>query len=253
MSPAAKPPVTRAAWLWVHEADPPDATAVAAFLSEQRVHEAFVSVPGAGPSVHTRSCVAALRAQGIRVSALGGDPSWVDGQGALRWMERAVGSLAFDGVHLDIEPWGTAKWAGNESRMLAGLERAVREVAAQTELPVEVDLAPWLAHTHPAAFTRIASAADAVTLMAYRDRAGDILAVSDAARALLREARQPYRIGVETGPVRRPAPSARETFADDGRTAMEAALADVAAGIDPRDRFTGLAVHDAVSWAALGA
>lgn len=247
------PPAARAAWLWVHEAAPPDAAAVAAFLARERVHEAFVSVPGSGPSTHTRACVAALRDRGIRVSALGGDPSWVKGRDALRWMERAVGSGAFDGVHLDIEPWGTAKWAGNESRMLAGLERAVREVTAHTELPVEVDLAPWLARTHPPAFTRIASAADAVTLMAYRDRADDILAVSGAARELLREARRPFRIGVETGPVRQPAPAARETFADDGRAAMESALVEVAAGIDPRDLFEGYAVHDAESWAALGA
>ncbi len=253
MSPEAKPAVARAAWLWVHEAAPPDAVAVAAFLSEERVYEAFVSVPGPGPSKDTRSCVAALRDRGIRVSALGGDPSWVDGQGALRWMERAVGGLAFDAVHLDIEPWGTADWAGNDARMLAGLERAVREVAAHTELPVEVDLVPWLAETHPSAFLRIASAADAVTLMAYRDRADDIFAVSSAARALLRRAGRPYRIGVETGPVRHPAPSARETFADDGRAAMDAALADVAAGIDPRDRFDGFAVHDAEGWAALQA
>lgn len=243
----------RAAWLWVHEASPPDAAAVAAFLARERVHEAFVSVPGAGPSDHTRACVAALRDRGIRVSALGGDPSWVDGDGALRWMEHAVGSLAFDGVHLDIEPWGAPDWPGNEGRMLAGLERAVREVAAHTGLPVEVDLAPWLAHTHPQAFTRIASAADAVTLMAYRDRAEDILAVSEAARELLRDAHRPYRIGVETGAVRHPSPSPRETFADDGRAAMETAVAVVAPGIDPRDRFAGFAVHDAESWAALGA
>lgn len=243
----------RASWLWVHEAAPPDATAVAAFLYREVVHEAFVSVPGAGPSKHTRACVAALRDRGIRVSALGGDPSWVDGQGALRWMERATGSLAFDGVHLDIEPWGAAHWPGNEDRMLTGLERAVHESALNTDLPVEVDLPAWLAETHPQAFAPIASAADAVTLMAYRDRADDILAVSGAARELLREAHRPYRIGVETGPVRHPAPSARETFADDGRAAMETALAAVAAGIDPRDRFAGFAVHDVESWASLDA
>lgn len=253
MSSAVGSAPARAAWLWVHEAAPPDATAVAAFLARERIHEAFVSVPGAGPSEHTRACVAALRDHGIRVSALGGDPSWVDGDGALRWMERAVGALAFDGVHLDIEPWGTPSWPGNEERMLAGLERAVREVAAHTELPVEVDLAPWLAHRHPDAFTRIASAADAVTLMAYRDRAADILAVSQPARELLREAGIPYRIGVETGPVRPPAPTARETFAGDGRAAMESALDEVAAHIDPRDRFAGIAIHDAEGWAALGA
>ncbi|WP_347756221.1 hypothetical protein [Agrococcus sp. ProA11] len=253
MPPAVVTPAPRAAWLWVHEAAPPDAAAVAAFLAGQRVHEAFVSVPGAGPSEHTRACVSALRDRGIRVSALGGDPSWVEGRGALRWMERATGGLVFDGVHLDIEPWSTPDWAGNEDRRLAGLERAVRDVAAHTGLPVEVDLAPWLATTHPPAFTRIASAADALTLLAYRDRADAILAISAAARGLLRRARVPYRIGVETRPVRHPAPTAGETFADEGRAAMEAALVGVATRIDPRDRFAGLAVHDVAGWVSLGA
>ena len=54
----------RAMWVWVHEAAPPDPAAVAAFAAQQRVTEAFVSVPWGGPTAATHQCVAALRGKG---------------------------------------------------------------------------------------------------------------------------------------------------------------------------------------------
>jgi hypothetical protein len=110
-------------WVWAHETAPPDPAAVAAFAAQQRISEAFVSVPWGGPTAITHQCVAALRGKGVRVSALGGAPSWT-----------------------------------------------VKDVAARTALPVEVDLSPWLADAHPAAFAGIVRRAGSVSLMAYRDR-----------------------------------------------------------------------------------
>ena len=70
-------------------------------------------------------------------------------------MQRATAAWLFDGVHLDIEPWTRRDWPGREQELLAGLERTVKDVAARTALPVEVDLSPWLADVHPAAFAAI--------------------------------------------------------------------------------------------------
>ncbi len=244
--------VTRAMWAWVPDEAPPDPDALARFAARQRVREAFVSVPWSGPTPATHACVAALRGAGVRVAALGGDPAWVEGGAAAAWATRATSSGRFDGVHLDIEPWSRADWPGSEQRLLDGLERAVRDVGASTRLPVEVDLAPWLAIEHPRAFTAIARRARGIALMAYRDRAGDILAVSATARDLLARADRPYRIGVETGPVRVPAPAARETFADDGGAVLERELAEVARRLASDARFAGVAVHDAAAWQSLG-
>jgi hypothetical protein len=242
----------RATWVWVDEAAPPDPEALRALAARERLAEAFVSVPWRGPTAATDAVVAVLRDTGVgRIAALGGDPAWVDGDRAARWARRAVAAGRFDGVHLDIEPWARPDWAGDEQRMLDGLERAARETAAAAALPVEVDLPPWLAQTHPRTFDRIVRRADAVTLMAYRDRAEDILAVSARARALLAGARRPWRIGVETAPVGEAAPAARETFADDGRAVLERELAAVVARLDPRDGFAGVAVHDAAGWERL--
>lgn len=234
-------------WVWVHEHRPIDADAVARFAQGHGVAEAFVSVPGAGPSAATRRCAAALRGAGVRVSALGGDPAWVEGDDAVAWTRRALDSGLFDGVHLDIEPWGRPDWHGRERELLAGLTRTVRDVVSTIDLPVEVDLAPWLADEHPGAFAQIAAAAHAVTLMAYRDRAPAILAFSAAARQLLADADRPYRLGVET----MPGLPAHVSFADDGRAVLEHELALVADAVVGEPGFAGLAVHDAEHWMGL--
>ncbi|WP_306232609.1 hypothetical protein [Agrococcus beijingensis] len=239
----------RAMWVWVQESAPPDPAALAAHAAQQRVTEAFVSVPWGGPTPATHQCVAALRARGVRVSALGGDPSWTTGTDALTWMQRATAAFLFDGVHLDIEPWTRRDWPGREQELLAGLARTVKDVAARTSLPVEVDLSPWIADAHPAAFAEVVRRADAVALMAYRDRAPDILGLSATARQLIGQARKPYRIGVDTLPAAEP----RETFADDGRAVLERELAAVAGQLGGDARFAGVAVHDAASWMTLGA
>lgn len=244
-------PPGRAMWVWVPEASPPDPAALAALAHRERVAEAFVSVPWVGPSDATRASVAALRAAGARVAALGGEPSWTDGDRAVEWMRRAIREDGFTGVHLDIEPWTRADWAGREHELLGGLARAVAGVASATALPVEVDLAPWLAEAQPAGFAAIASAADAVTLLAYRDRASAIVDSTAAARRLLEDAGRRYRIGVETGAVRAPAPAPRETFADDGRAVLERELAAVGARLAGDARFAGIAVHDFEGWRSL--
>lgn len=236
-------------WVWAHEAAPPDPAALRAFAAERGVHEAFLSVPWGGPTRLTHDLVAALRGAGARVSALGGDPSWIDGDAAVTWVRRATAAWLFEGVHLDIEPWGRPDWAGRESAMLAGLERAVRDVAAATTLPVEVDLVPWLADAHPQGFTAIARRSDSVSLMAYRDRASDILAFSAAARQQLAKTRTPYRVGVETLTGLPP----HVTFADDGAAVLERELAVVDGQLRTDGRFVGTAVHDAQEWMALGA
>lgn len=243
--------VDRAMWVWMHEAAPPDPAAVAALAAQQRVTEAFVSVPWGGPTPATHDQVAALRGAGVRVSALGGDPSWTTGADAVTWMQRATAAFLFQGVHLDIEPWTRRDWAGRERELLDGLARTVRDVAARTDLPVEVDLSPWLAEAHPRQFGDIVARADAVTLMAYRDRAADILASSAAARRAIAGARKPYRVGVETGPVGDPEPSAGQTFADDGRTVLERELAAVTGSLAGDARFAGVAIHDFEAWRAL--
>src|SRR5690606_32246860 len=123
----------------------------------------------------------------------GGDAGWArDPALAAQWAARA--RAGFDGVHFDIEPWVLPDWPADAARLLAGMAIIV-EAAAEAS-PVEIDLPGWLAREHPDAFRRIALAADAVTVLAYRDRAPAILAEAREARALAGR----YRIAVDTVP-----------------------------------------------------
>ncbi|WAC65252.1 hypothetical protein OVA14_07600 [Agrococcus sp. SL85] len=260
--------VARATWVWLHPDRPLDLDALVAHLTAERVDEVFVSVPWSGPDARVRACVAALRRLGLRVAALGGEPGWADADAeagdveaadaeagdapagaahAVAWARRATAEGLFDAVHLDVEPWTRTDWPGREGALLLGLERAVRQVAAATALPVEVDLVPWLAVEHPRSFEGVARSADAVTLMAYRDRAAAVLAASAGARAALAGLGRPWRIAVDTLPSASP----DETFADDGRAVLDAELAAIVAALRGADGWSGVAVHDAEHWRAL--
>lgn len=239
---------SRHAWVWLDDREPRDPQALAGFVEASRVREVFVSVPWTGPDRRVLEVVAALRRAGARVSALGGSAEWTQRpQLAREWSVRADAGGLFDGMHLDIEPWTLPSWLGSGSTLLAGLGQAVRLVGEATGRPVEVDLAPHLASTHPAGFLRVADAADAVTLMSYRDTAQGALAVSARARTSLTALGRAYRLAVDTLPSRDPGTS----FAGRTRSEMEAVVADVETELLGQPAFHGVAVHDLLGWRAL--
>ena len=105
---SADPARTVATWLWQATADIGE---IVAFVTARRLREVYVAVPLSGVDDHVASLTAALRANGIAVSCLGGDPMWtVDHDAALNWAFRATADAVFDGVHLDVEPWALPRW-----------------------------------------------------------------------------------------------------------------------------------------------
>ena len=245
-----------ATWLWQPMVDP--ATMIT-FLRAWGVREVFVGVPWTGPDPTVVATATALREAGFAVSCLGGDPGWAENPDlAGRWVTQAVATGLFTGIHVDIEPWNLCDWRDRENELLGGILLAVESVQqAAGELspgpgdhvPVDVDLPAWLAIDHPVAFGRIAHAADRLTILAYRDRATDILAFAAAGRRQSTAARRAYRIAVETLPTREP----HTTFADDGIHILrrELTLLTTAMADDPDCR--GLAVHDVIGWQELKA
>ncbi|HCX85898.1 MAG TPA: hypothetical protein DHV14_12345 [Micrococcales bacterium] len=236
----------RAAWLWQLPRHP---RALVDHLLRERVEDVFLGVPWSGPEPGCAPTLAALKGAGIRVHALGGEPQWAqDPLLAREWAERLGRSRAFDGVHLDVEPWASPAWPGNEATLLAGLGDAVGHVRDATgDREVEVDLPAWLAVERPEAFLRLAADADAVTVLAYRDRATAILAFSSLARQVLAEGRRSYRIGVDTTCSRDPGSS----FFDDGRAVLQRESGSVERALGEDVWFRGMAVHDVAGWQAL--
>lgn len=241
----------RSAWLWAEACAPATPTELASFAVANGARDVWVSVPWGGPTRRTAALVHALRAVGVRVSCLGGDPQWaMDASAAVTWTRRALGSGLFSGVHLDIEPWALPSWPTDAPRLLDGLVRAVRavaDVAGAGAVPVDVDLPGWLARTDPGRFRQVADAADGIVVMAYRDRAPAIFAEAEAAVAIARSTGTRFRVGVDTVP----SPEPHTSFFDDGRDALARHTSVVAAELAPIETFAGIAVHDLAAWREL--
>lgn len=210
---------------------------------------AWVSVPWAGPSWPEREVAGALRAEGLTVSALGGSPDWAQHTDrAVAWARRAVAEPGFTGVHLDIEPWTAPDWpAHGGDLLLAGVGRAARWVARETGLPVEIDLSPHLAVTHPHGFEAAARGAGSVTVMSYRTHAGQILSTSAAAIRTLTALGRTYRLSVDTLPGADP----DATFAGKHPAYLDRVVTEVTGRLSGDPHFAGCAVHDLSGWQGL--
>ena len=243
MTPVGVNPV--ATWLWQAGGD---VASTVQFVIARGLREVCIHVPLSGVDEDVARLTRALRAKGIAVSCLGGDPLWtVDHDTACNWAFRATADAVFDGVHLDVEPWTLPDWHDDAPTLMASYADLVEEM---TEVaPLAVDLAPWLVEAHRDVLARVVRQCDSVTMLAYRDNAEAILEFAAGMIALCVTAGKPFRIGVETRP-----PSAdvadHTTFGDDGQAAMDAALETVAQRISA-PLFDGFAIHHLDSWRAM--
>lgn len=240
--------VMDAAWVWLDDREPGNAEMLAGFAGARGAREVFVSVPWRGPDQRVVETVAAMRRAGLRVSALGGSGEWAkQPQLAREWSVRATAGGLFDDMHLDIEPWTLPNWPASGAALLAGLAQATALVRATTGLSVDVDLAPHLAHTHPAGFAEVVASADAVTLMSYRDTVQDVLAVSTQARRSLTRLGRRYRLAVDT----LPSGDLGTSFAGRSRCEMELVVAGIGELLRGERDFAGVVVHDLLGWRSL--
>jgi hypothetical protein len=241
----ADPAATVATWLW-QAGD--DIEKIVAFVTARRLREVFVAVPLSGVDDTVAALTTALRANGIAVSCLGGDPLWtVQHHTASRWAFLATTDAVFDGVHLDVEPWALPRWPQDSRELMSSFATLVEEM---TEVaPLALDLVPWLVRDHREVLERILRQCDSVTVLAYRDRASTIVAEADAMVRLCETAGTRYRIGVDTQPPSSSVP-ANTTFADDGEAVMRGELTAVAARLR-QPMFDGFAVHHLRSWQSM--
>lgn len=241
----ADPAGTVATWLW-HVT--PDIRGIVAFATARKLREVCVAVPLSGVDDNVASLTTALRANGIAVSCLGGDPMWtVDHDAALNWAFRATTDALFDGVHLDVEPWALPRWPEDARDLMSSYATLMEEMAEVASLAV--DLVPWLVNDHREVISHIVRQCDSVTLLAYRDRASGIIADANGMLALCDTVGTRCRIGVETQPPSSSIPGST-TFGDDGEAVMRRELSAVAEHVR-QPLFDGFAVHHFGSWQAM--
>lgn len=256
---------TRAMWVW--DTSTPQATVDLAVSSG--VGQLFVAVP---PNLGTSSQLPDIttlsqraRAAGIRVDALGGDPTWVDNPGwvVTYWLKPAKSSGLFTGIHTDVEPYSLPAWTTDQSTVVSSYLTLLDKLKANAgSYPIESDIPFWFGTIAAKSSSGGASTLDreimkrtaGVTVMAYRNTATgpdgtlDIASTALAAGASLGK---PVRLGQETTYLGDTASEQKQTFFGWTRTDMETQLSLVDQGATAYATYAGLAIHDASGYAAM--
>jgi hypothetical protein len=247
-------------WVW----DTSDPQAVVDLAVARGVGQLYAAVPprvGSSPQLpQLRDLVQRASAAGVRVDALGGDPTWVDNQSWVveNWLRPALATGLFTGVHVDLEPYALPAWQTRRATVVKKWLATLDTLRAATGgAPLEADIPFWLDTVPVGGSTldrEVIRRTDGVTVMAYRDTAtgpdGTIALSAKAIRAG-EDLGVPVRIGQETGYLGDDPTAAKQTFFGQTTTEMESQLAQVIAAYDASPAFSGLAVHDAASYAAM--
>ncbi|MGV8966563.1 MAG: hypothetical protein ACOH2F_09800 [Cellulomonas sp.] len=275
-TPTSRSAIT-AMWAWDNAVSPRDDVAgrgyapaspdrLAAFARAGELREVYVAAPSAGhgdaiADAFGETC-RALRAAGVELSALGGEPAWLDDPSLVdRWFADALRSGSFDRVQVALEPWGAPRWSadpvGTLGAFLAVLDRAR---AAADPTAVDVAVPWWFAHEpftdrEPGTtmLDAVLARVDRVSILAFADRAagpdGILALTARAVRAAVTADRE-FTIGVETCTPEL-AGGAQYTFFDEGPVALLRESAVVRARLMDVRGYRGVAVADHRSWRGL--
>lgn len=244
----------RATWLW-------DATLlsdeqrVISFLTDQKFNTIFIQIDETVPQKTYATFIQAARAEHIDVYALGGAPTWGSDQTApaafFDWLTRYHQSHeeSFTGIHVDVEPYLHPQWSEQQADVLLQFQRFLVDAqthAATLGLPLEADLPFWFdSVTYDNEFGQgnVAQWAiellDGVTLMAYRNEAAAIIAITEQEMAFAKDAQKEITIGVET---MRSDEGDFVSFYGQSAVQIEAALRDVTSHYKNAP-LKGIAVH----------
>ncbi len=230
--------------------------------------------------------VAAAAASGLEVEALAGSPTWISPdtryltgtviEFVYRYNRAIPADRRLSAIQFDLEPWGTPQWTQSAPALTTQLLDTVAYVAdvnrqqPPTErVPVVFALPFWLDGTAAPSSIRHdglemsptehvmrllddgSGAANAVTIMAYRDfTAGPNGTLAITARefemAEARGGRVKVRVGQEISDVE---PS-RITFHQEGAQSLSSAISTIAGSYGSKDSFGGVAINDLASLAA---
>ncbi|MFC0706972.1 hypothetical protein [Cellulomonas uda] len=184
----------------------------------------------------------ALRAAGVAVGALGGDPGWLDQPAlAATWADAALRSAggALDAVQLDVEPWTLPAWRTDPAPGARAWLAVLDATRAAVDVPLGAD-APWWLTTVPAPdepgtlLDAVLRRVERVVVVAFADHAegaDGIVALARPAVAAAQAAGVAWSVGVETD-TPEVAGGAQFTFVDEGAAVLEREAALVASAFD---------------------
>ncbi|WP_256842837.1 hypothetical protein [Ornithinimicrobium cryptoxanthini] len=261
-----QPTPARAVWVW----DEPVPGELAAWAQAAGVLDLFVATPVRWGGTSRLSWVRDVHAHlGGRVGlqALGGDPGWLDEPGEARtWLQTAQAAALFDGVHLDLEPWGHPGWDHDREDVVRRYLGLLEELVTASVLPVEVDVSFWLHQVEVPAepgvpgrgrlLDAVLDLVPTVTVLAYRRAVTGPDSITELARPTVvasRERGRRCRVGLETRDLRPHPVADKQTFFGRPRAELDAAMGEVETLLGGWSGWGGLAVHDRAGWVALPA
>lgn len=259
-TPATPARTGRAMWVWRL----PDPDELVRFAVLHRITRLFVSVSAPVPLAldDIRRLVARAHPAGIAIDALGGDPGWIDRPAwwSEHWLTPVLDARLFDGVHVDVEPHAHPDWRtapADIARRYLDLLAMFAVRCGKVRTPLEADTAWWF-HRIPVADStldrEVLRRIDAVTVMAYRNRAAGADGTIAIATPQLRAAedlRRRARIGQETNDLGPSPEDRKQTFHAHTRRRMERELGVVEDTFAARPAYAGLAIHDHGGYSAM--
>jgi hypothetical protein len=264
----------RGLWVWQSSTvtDVAKRTTLFNFCTSHQVTTVFVESQGffSGNPAPLGPFVQEAAAKGIEVEFLFGNSTWARtanhpkavklAHDAVQFSKGLSGSLPV-GLHFDVEPHTLPEWQSAQASIAnqwVDLLKKLRAETAGSGLRLSADIPFWIDKIN---LTRngqtrllhkwVIDAVDRAVLMDYRDHAAPPDGIIDLAStevAYGKAVGKPVLIGVETICGLSPE---KITFCEEGSAALEKALKDARAALDPGG-LAGFAVHHYSSYRTLG-
>lgn len=244
----------RAMWLWNWDSN----QAVLDFSIAHNVKEIFTyALPGFMQDDALRTKLSDLTSRGtalgIRMWAMGGDPSWVTSpQTAVNWVNEVNASGFFNGIHLEIEPHSEAGyWDDQDARNQLYISLLDQVEAAKGDQTLELSL-PWWYHTisydNSTLDLAAINAVDQITIVTFDDSVAGVESDAQQAAAIADAQNKPYRLASETNSV---TDADWITFVGQTNSEMLSVQNQVSQQLRSNPNYLGFAVEDYTGWSAL--
>jgi len=211
---------SRSTWLWQVEVVLQDLDRQIDQLAADDIRTLFLAIPIAGePVAVSRSAelgeaIGRLRAVGIEVWAVEGDPAAVTLSGRVPFVARTQALVRFNsaqppnqrlaGIQYDIEPYLNPHFALDKGVWLQAYVDTVAQLAAAADMPVELAVPFWwpmLAVDGKPLLDLLADLVDGLAIMNYRTDPDEIRRLAEPFLSWGAAHDRYVRVGLEAGPL----------------------------------------------------
>lgn len=204
--------IPKTTWIWnAYNLDP-------AFLSDlkaQHVQKVYIQIEPELTINDYAKFIKKANKYGIDVYALAGEPTWATNRkgarATLQWIEAAQKKTKlFAGVHLDIEPYALKSYSKKTQAILENYFEVLKEYRKMTnaqQMRLEADIPFWFdeelydnKYGKGKVSDFVIRVTDEVAIMAYKQKATDIINITSHERAYAKKKGKTLTIAVETHP-----------------------------------------------------